>query len=66
MTVERRTDEDIRREISAERDQLVEALAELRQGIEAKRRLAVALGTFVVAGLATAASVKVVRRFRGE
>jgi hypothetical protein len=63
---EPRTDANIRSEISAEREQLVDALADLREGIEAKRRLAAALGMLIAAGLATAASVKVVRRFRGE
>lgn len=63
---EQRTDADIRSEISAEREQLVDALDELRQGIAAKRRVAAAVGTLVVAGLATTVSVKIARRFRGE
>ena len=66
MVGEPRTDADIRRELSAERDQLVDALADLRGGIEAKRRLAVAVGTVVAAGFAAAATVKIVRRFRAE
>jgi hypothetical protein len=56
----------IRSEISAEREHLVDALAELREGIAAKRRIAAAVGTLVVAGLATTVSVKIARRFRGE
>jgi hypothetical protein len=63
---ERRTDAMIRSEISAEREHLVDALAELREGIAAKRRIAAAVGTLVVAGLATTVSVKIARRFRGE
>lgn len=60
-----RTDADIRLEISAEREQLVDALADLRQGIAAKRRLAATVGALAVAAFATATSVKIARRFRG-
>jgi hypothetical protein len=48
---EPRTDANIRSEISAEREQLVDALADLREGIEAKRRHAAALGMLIAAGL---------------
>ena len=65
MADEQRTDEIIRGEISAEREQLVGALSDLRKGIAAKRRLAGVAGTLIVAGLAAAASIKVLRRFRG-
>ena len=41
---EPRTDADIRRELAAERDQLVDALANSAEAFEAKRRLAVAVG----------------------
>lgn len=66
MADEQRTDADIRNEISAEREQLADALADLRAGVDAKRRLAGALGAIVVAGLATAASMRVARRLRGR
>ncbi len=66
MADEQRTDEIIRSEISAEREQLVDALSDLRKGIAAKRRLAGVAGTLIAAGLATAASIKVLRRFRGD
>ncbi len=66
MPGERRTEEEIRREIAAERDQLAAALANLRAGIDEKRRPAVAAVGALVAGLAAMAALKVVRRLRGE
>lgn len=63
---EPRTDEDIRSEITAERQRLIDALADLREGIEKKRRLAVFAGTLIAAGLATGTSVKTIRRLRGK
>ncbi len=66
MPGDRRTEEEIRREIATERDQLADALADLREGIDEKRRPAVAAAGALAAGLAAIAAVKVVRRFRGE
>ncbi|HEX4745690.1 MAG TPA: hypothetical protein VFU99_02305 [Gaiellaceae bacterium] len=66
MAGEQRTDADIRNEISAERERLADALADLRAGVDSKRRLAGALGTLVAAGLATAASMRIARRVRGR
>jgi len=63
---EPRTDEDIRSEITTEREELVDALADLREGIEKKRRLAVVAGTLIAAGLAAGTSVKTIRRLRGK
>jgi hypothetical protein len=65
VAAERRTDEEIRHEIGAERQQLAEALTDLRAEIESKRRLATATATLAAAGLAAVASIKLVRRFRG-
>jgi hypothetical protein len=62
---ERRTEEEIRREIAAERDQLA-TLADLRERIDDKRRPAVAAVGALAAGIAAMAAVKVVRRLRGE
>ena len=62
---DQRTDADIRSEISAERERLVDALTDLREGIAAKRRLAATVGAVAAAALATATSVKIARRFRG-
>ena len=61
---ERRTAEEIRREISTERTQLADALTDLHQGIEAKRRLAAVAGGALATGLAVVATVKVVRSLR--
>ena len=58
MPGERRSEEEIRHEIAAERDRLAEALAELRGGIDEKRRLAAFLGLV----LAFALVVTVARR----
>lgn len=66
MPAERRTEEEIRREIVAERNQLAGALADLREGIDEKRRPAVAAVGALAAGLAAMAALKIVRRLRGE
>ena len=64
MPAERRTVADIRQEITTERQELVDALADLRKDINAKRRPAAIVGGAVAAGLATLAVAKVFRRFR--
>jgi hypothetical protein len=61
-----RTEEEIRREITTEREQLADALADLREGIDAKRRPAVVVGGVLAAALAAAVAIKVVRRLKGE
>jgi hypothetical protein len=61
---DRRTVEEIRREITTEREQLVNALADLREGIAAKSRLAAVVGAALAVGLAAAAAVTVVRRLK--
>ena len=66
MAADPRTDQQIRSEISAEREQLVEALADLREGVRAKRNLAAAVAALTSVALATAASIKLIRRFRGS
>lgn len=64
MPAERRTTEEIRREIASERDQLVEALAELRKALEVKRKPAARVGGLLATGLAAFVTAKAVRRFR--
>jgi hypothetical protein len=64
VPAERRTEADIRQEITTERQELVDALADLRKDIDAKRRPAAIVGGAVAAGLATLAVAKVFRRFR--
>jgi hypothetical protein len=61
-----RTEEEIRREITTEREQLADALADLREGIDAKRRPAVVVGGVLAAALAAAVAIKIVRRLKGE
>jgi hypothetical protein len=62
---EGRTEEEIRRELAAERQQLADALADLREGIAAKRRPAVLALAGLAAVLAVAVSVRVLRFARG-
>jgi hypothetical protein len=61
---ERRTDIEIRGEMASEREELDQALADLRAGIESKRRVATAAAALAAAGLAAVASIKVARRLR--
>jgi hypothetical protein len=62
---DRRTEGEIRIEITTEREQLVRALADLREGIKAMRRPAAIVGATLAAGLAAVAAFKVIRRLRG-
>ncbi len=64
MASDRRTDEEIRREIASEREQLADSLADLRKAIDDKRALATVVGGALAAGLASTVAVKVLRRFR--
>lgn len=66
MPGERRTEEEIRRELTTEREELVDAFADLREGIYEKRRLAAAVGGALAAGLAAMAAMKVIRHLTGE
>ena len=66
MRADPRTDEQIRSDIAAEREQLVLALGDLRDNVRAKRRLAVAAGALVTTGLAIAASLRIARRFQDD
>jgi hypothetical protein len=59
---ERRTEEEIRREIAGEREQLVDALADLRAGVAAKRRAAAVVGGALLTGLAALAVRRIARR----
>jgi hypothetical protein len=64
VPTDRRTAEEIRREIAGEREQLAAALDDLRRSLRERRRTAGAVGTAGTAGLAVAAVVAVARRFR--
>ncbi len=61
-----RTEEEIRSEIATEREQLATALADLREGISAKRKLAVLVLAGLGALLALVVAVKVIRFSRGR
>lgn len=61
-----RTEEEIRGEIATEREQLATALADLREGISAKRKLAVLVLAGLGALLALVVAVKVIRFSRGR
>lgn len=65
MPGERRTVEEIRLEIASERGQLEAALADLRKGVDAKRRPASVVAGALAAALATVVAVKATRRLRG-
>jgi hypothetical protein len=66
VPADRRTEEEIRSEIATEREQLAEALADLRGSMKAKRRPAAVVGGALAAGLAAAAVLRVARRLQGE
>lgn len=62
MPAEKRTEEDIRREIAGEREQLVSAIADLRQGVAAKRKAAGVVGGAVATGLVALVATRIARR----
>lgn len=64
VTDERRSEEEIRREIESERDQLADALSDLKAGIDEKRKPAARAGGAIAAGLALVTALRLVRRFR--
>jgi hypothetical protein len=61
MATERRGPEEVKQELTAEREQLVGALADLRKGIHDARRIPIIAGGALMAGLATFVAVKFVR-----
>jgi hypothetical protein len=62
---DRRPEEEIRREIASEREALVSALADLRQGVDEKRKLAAVVGGALTAAFAAVAALRLGRRLRG-
>ena len=64
MVAEGRTDEQIRSEIARERAELVAALADLRAGVDRKRRAAAAVAGSLALAAAALTAVKVGRRLR--
>jgi hypothetical protein len=59
-----RTEEAIRRDIAAEREQLAGSLADLRASVEAKKRPATRAAGAVAAGIAALVALKVGRMLR--
>jgi hypothetical protein len=64
VPAERRTDQDIRGEIATEREQLVEAVADLRRSIDDKRKPAAVVGGVLAAAVTAGVLVKIAQRFR--
>ena len=65
MASERRSEEEIRREIASEREELVRALADLRMSVESKRKVATVVAGTIAAGLTASAAIKAMRRMKG-
>lgn len=61
---ERRSDEEIRREIATARTQLADALGDLSRAAGRRRERATVTGRAVAAGLTLAAVARAVRRLR--
>jgi NAD(P)H-dependent flavin oxidoreductase YrpB (nitropropane dioxygenase family) len=61
MAAERRGAEEVKRELTAEREQLVGALADLRKGVHDARRIPIIAGGALATGLAAFAAIKFVR-----
>ena len=64
MASERRSEEEIRREIASEREELVRALADLRKSVESKRRAAAVAAGTIAAGLAASGAIEAMRRVK--
>ena len=58
---QKRGTEEIRAEITAEREQLVGAVAELRADVQSARRIPMIIGGALLAGIAAFAAFKAVR-----
>ena len=61
-----RNAEEIRREITTEREQLADALADLREDLRSARRIPMIAGGALAAGLVAAAALNAVRRYRRD
>ena len=62
----RRTDEDIKRELASEREQLASALGDLQAAVKGKRRVAIAGAGALATAVAARAALKITRRLRGD
>jgi hypothetical protein len=61
MAAERRGAEQVKQELTAEREQLVDALTDLKKGVHDARRIPIIAGAALMAGLATFVAVRFVR-----
>ncbi len=66
MPAERRSEEEIRRELAAEREQLTAALDDLRAGVDAKRTPAARAAKAAAAAVATIVAFRLARRLGGR
>jgi hypothetical protein len=64
VPAERRTEAQLRGKITTEREQLVSAIADLREGLDAQRKTAEIVGAVVATGLAAITAVKVIHKLR--
>jgi hypothetical protein len=62
MAADRRSAEEIRRQLSEERAELTDALAALREDVHSARRIPMIVGGALLFGLATFAAVKAARK----
>jgi hypothetical protein len=61
MAADRRSTGDIRKELATEREELVDALADLREDVNSARRIPMIAGAALLAGVAAFAAAKFVR-----
>ena len=66
MGAEKRSVEELRSELSSERDQLAGALTDLREDLHSARRIPIIAGGALLAGLAAVAAIKVARSRGGD
>ncbi len=66
MDPERRGTEEVRQQLSAEREQLVGAIADLKGDVHSARRIPMIAGAALLAGVAAVAAFKIVRGRGGD
>jgi hypothetical protein len=64
VATEHRTEEELRRELASEREQLAKALGDVRAGFERRRRLVVTGAGVLVTAVAARTALKIARRLR--
>jgi hypothetical protein len=66
VPAERPTEAQLRGEITTEREQLVSAITDLREDLNAQRKTAEIVGAVVATGLAAITALKVIHRLRRD